>query len=64
MKETIRKKYTAHVTGFDTTAYGTTSRTIQVNDVNEARNWCEENSFMGGYQWHIDYLTENKDYGK
>lgn len=54
------KKYTAHVTGYNTTAYGSHSENIQVDSLEEAKLWCQKNSFMGGYDWYVDYLTENK----
>ena len=59
-KETARKKYTAKVTGYYTTSWGSTTRMIEVDSEEEAKRWCEENSFMGGCQWYVTYLTENK----
>ncbi len=54
------KKYTAHLTGYNTTAWGCHTQTIQVDSLEEAKLWCHEHSFMGGCDWHVDYIVENK----
>lgn len=60
MKMEDKKKYTAHLVGFNTTAWGSTNREIQVDSEEEAKAWCNENSYMGGYDWYVETLVENK----
>jgi len=60
------KKYSAHITGYKKDSYGVTSTVIQVDSEQEAKLWCSDNSIIGEYNWHLDYMNPNKkegDYG-
>lgn len=52
-------KYTAKLTGYDTTSSKKVQKEIQVNSKQEAEKWCDDNTYMGGYEWYVDLLVEN-----
>jgi len=54
------KKYTAHLIGFDTCNWDHVEDTIQVDSLEEAKKWCDDNSSMYTYDWHVDRLVENE----
>lgn len=56
-----KKKYKAYLTGFDTCEYNEAKKVIEVDSKEEAEQWCQEHSSMGGYDWYVDNLFENKD---
>lgn len=56
------KTYKVKLVGFDTCEYGSTEKEIEIQAENDseaekkAKKWCEENSYMGGYDWFIDRI--------
>lgn len=57
------KTYKVKLVGFDTCEYGSIEKVIEIQAENEemakeqAKKWCEEHSYMGGYDWHIDRIV-------
>lgn len=56
------KKYIAYLTGYDTLESGSTTKQLKVDSFEEAKKWCNDNSYMGGYDWHVDFLVNNPNY--
>ena len=54
------KKYTAYLIGYNPHEWNHVEDTIQVDSLEEAKKWCDDNSSMYTYDWHVDRLVENK----
>ena len=58
------KTYKAKLVGYDTMEYGSTEKSIEIQAENEeiakeqAQKYCEEHSYMGGYDWYVNRVVE------
>lgn len=48
----------AYLIGYDTCEYGHINKVIDVESKEEAQKWCDENSYMGGYDWYIESISK------
>lgn len=53
------KKYTIKLIGYDTCEYGSKTRMLEFDSVEEAKKWCKDNSYMGGYDWYVDTVYQH-----
>lgn len=60
-------KYNVYLVGFDTCEWGHTNKVIEIEAKTEeearkkAQNWCDDNSLMGGYEWHIEKVGKKDE---
>lgn len=54
------KKYTAKLIGYNQSEWSHIYHQIQVDSEEEATKWCEKNSSLYTYDWHLDILVENE----
>ncbi len=56
------EKFVVYLKGYYTLEYTSTKKeiVIEANNLEEAdekaRKWCEEHSFMGGYDWFVERI--------
>ena len=64
----MEKTYKALIVGYYTLEFGDVVEKrldFVADDIEEAKEkaqkWCEENTFMGGYDWHLQKIEEVKE---
>ena len=58
------KRFRVQVRGYDTMGWGSrdSEMIIEAENLDQAKvlaqKWCDENSFMGGYDWGVQSIRE------